>query len=400
MAAKESIDEELLSMISERQQISLNELKEHYFSMGVPKEQLEKRLQSLENANLVASRSNGGILTYYILEKDSFKKVLIVEDDKNINKLMALSIGSDFDIHQIYDGKDAIEYVRKEHPNLVILDLMLPHKDGLDICQTIKTDPKLSNTVVIIVSAMDATSNRFKGIKNGADFYVKKPFDPKELNALVNIFLKKKGKRFDPLVDLPDEERLSKELERSIGESNAYLIGTLKIENLGNYASMFGESSTLVILRLVSQLIQDIIKKYNEELFAGFLNSDEFVLAGKKDKVEGAVAEVKQEFNNVLPFILQDRGFKMLDVDIESLFETKEIPKLQIKFIESNRNERLARREEVLKSRGTKSDDIGSYTYEELQKMLSSDSSAINMIISRDDSGVRIRVSKEPKGQK
>ena len=56
---------------------------------------------------------------------------------------------------------------------------------------------------------MDPTSNRFKGIKYGADYYIKKPFDPKELRSLVTIFLKKKGKRFDPLIDLPDEERIS-----------------------------------------------------------------------------------------------------------------------------------------------------------------------------------------------
>ena len=171
----------------------------------------------------------------------------------------------------------------KKRPNLVILDLMLPHKDGLDICRTIKSDPELNNTVVILVSAMDPASNRFKGIKYGADYYIKKPFDPKELRTLVNIFLRKKGKRFDPLIDLPDEERLSKELERSIKESNEYTIGTLKIENLGTYARKFGEKPAVVILRVVSQLLQDDIKKYGQDIFLGFLNSDEFVIAGKKD---------------------------------------------------------------------------------------------------------------------
>jgi GGDEF domain-containing protein len=200
------------------------------------------------------------------------------------------------------------------------------------------------------------------------------------------------------LIDLPDEERLSREFERSIKEGNAYSIGTLKIENLGAYTRKFGEKSAIVILRLVSQLIQDLIKKYGEQLFAGFLNSDEFVIAGSKDNVSSVVEEIKREFNDVLPFILQDEGYKILDVDIESLFETEELPKLQITFTESEKKERLARREEVLKSRGSKTDDIGSYTYEELQKMLGSGN--INMIISRDNSGVRIRVSKEPKSTK
>jgi DNA-binding response OmpR family regulator len=55
---------------------------------------------------------------------------------------------------------------------------MLPGMDGLEICQTIKKTQNLSDIIVIIVSAMDATSNRFKGIKYGADYYIRKPFDP------------------------------------------------------------------------------------------------------------------------------------------------------------------------------------------------------------------------------
>jgi CheY-like chemotaxis protein len=396
MNPKATIADELLETISERQQISFNELSDRYFSRGIAKGDLEKSLRELETKDLVASRSNGGILTYYILEKDPFKRVLIVEDDKNINKLMALSIGTEFEVDQIYDGKDAMTAIRQDRPNLVILDLMLPHTDGLEICQTIKGDPSLKSTVVIIVSAMDPTSGRFKGIKYGADYYIKKPFDPKELRALVSIFLKKKGKRFDPLVDLPDEERLSGEFERSIKEGNAYTIGTIKVENLGLYTGKFGEASGITILRLVSQLLQDLIKKYKQEMFVGFLNSDEFVIAGDKQRVAEAVGDVTTEFNAVLPFIMQDLGYRPAVVDIESLFESDEVPKLSIKFTESEKADRIARREEVLRSRGGQADDIGAYTYEELQKMLGSGS--LNIIISRDNSGVRLRVGKGPLG--
>ena len=205
---------DIFDIINDRQQISFNELSDASFSMGIEKGKLEKVLAELESMKVIASRSRGGVLTYYPLQEGSLRKVLIVEDDKNINKLMALSIGKGFEIGQIYDGGEAIEFVRKNRPDLVILDLMLPNKDGLDICQTIKSDPSISGTIVIIVSAMDPTSNRFKGIKYGADYYIKKPFDPNEMRSLVTIFLKKKGKSFDPLIDLPDEAGISNEIEQ------------------------------------------------------------------------------------------------------------------------------------------------------------------------------------------
>ncbi|MFI5412578.1 MAG: PleD family two-component system response regulator, partial [Candidatus Micrarchaeales archaeon] len=252
-----SFKDDLMNIINERQQISYNELSDIAFSRGVEETMLKGALSDLEKDKTIASRSNGGILTYYLLqEQEQLRKVLIVEDDKNINKLMGLSIGKGFEINQIYDRGEAIGAIREKKPDLVILDLMLPHKDGLDICQTIKADPQLSSTIVILISAMDPTSNRFKGIKYGADYYIKKPFDPNDLRSLVTLFLKKKGKRFDPLIDLPDEERISTQIENSIKQGGSYKIGTLRIDNLGTYAKQLGERAAIVLLRLVSQLLQ------------------------------------------------------------------------------------------------------------------------------------------------
>lgn len=386
------LKEEVLSIVNERQQISYNELGEMMFSRGVAEPELKESLTDLETGKLIASRSSGGVLTYYILQKDEpFKRVLIVEDDKNINKLMALSIGKGFEIGQIYDGGEALKAVKIAKPDLVILDLMLPHMDGLEICQSIKSEPSTSNTIVILVSAMDPTSNRFKGLKYGADYYIKKPFDPNELRTLVTIFLRKKGKRFDPLIDLPDEERISKEVERSIKESGA--IGTLKIDELGAYARRFGEHAGIIILRLISQLLQDSIKSKGGGIFAGFLNSDEFVVAGKKEEVEAVVGEVTREFNAVLPFILQDAGYKLLELNIDSLFESKEVPRLTLVYSESDKDKIKERRSEILKGRGD-ANDVGSYTYEELQRLFGRDD--LDIKITRDSNGVRLSIGKPP----
>ncbi len=387
------IAKEVLDVINERQQITYNELSDLMFSRGVPKDRMDGTLQSLEASKAIASRSSGGIMTYYLLQDtNALRKVLIVEDDKNINKLMALSLGKGFEINQIYDGGEAVDFVKSNSPNLVILDLMLPHRDGLDICQTIKSDPATSGTIIILVSAMDPTNNRFKGIKYGADYYIKKPFDPVELRSLVTLFLRKKGKRFDALIDLPDEERISKEIERSLKEGEKYAIGTLRIDNLAAYAKRFGEKSAIVILRLISQLLQDVIKSKSPNAFVGFLNSDEFVIAGMKESVAATVEEVQQEFSNVLPFILQDEGYRQIDLNIDSLFESKEVPKLSLIYTETEKSALKERREEILSAKGASPSEIGTYTYDELQRLFGRDD--LDITITRDASGVRIRVGK------
>ena len=192
MKSLEDSEADIISLLNDKQEITYNELKGFALDTGISDEILKKSLLELEKANAIASRSSGGIPTYYVLQdKQLLRRIMIVEDDKNINQLMALSIGRGFDITQINDGMEAIRRIRFEKPDLVVLDLMLPGMDGLEICQKIKSDTQIKDTIVIIVSAMDATSNRFKGIKYGADYYIQKPFDPSELRSLVTIFLKK-----------------------------------------------------------------------------------------------------------------------------------------------------------------------------------------------------------------
>ncbi|MEM0074469.1 MAG: response regulator [Candidatus Micrarchaeaceae archaeon] len=397
MKSLEETESDIISLINERQEITYDEAKEYASSLDIDAAVLDRGLQELEKANAIASRNSGGILTYYMLqEAQPIKRVFVVEDDKNINKLMALSIGMGFEITQIYDGKEALERIKYEKPDLVILDLMLPGADGLEICQAVKSDSALSDTVIIIVSAMDATSNRFKGIKYGADYYIKKPFDPSELRSLVTIFLKKKGKKFDPLIDLPNEERISSAVENAVKSSDeSYILGKLRVNNLADFANRFGNESGITILRLISQLLQDKAKEASGSVFVGFLNGDEFLMAGNTRNVEKAVDGIKNEFNAVLPFVYQSEGYKPIEQGVENEY-TNPNPMLSLEFSEIGKQEIVERRAEVLKNKNAS--NIGAYTYDELRHILGSED--IDVTITRDPSGVKLSVSKQGDKQK
>ncbi len=382
---------DIYELVSSRQQITFNELSDISFSKGIEKGRLRAGLAELERMRVIASRTSGGVLTYYPLQQaGDVRKILIVEDDRNINKLMALSIGKGFDVSQVYDGAEVIPFVKKNRPDLVILDLMLPHRDGLDICRSIKADREISGTVVIIVSAMDPITSRYKGLESGADYYIKKPFDPLDLRSLVTIFLRKKGKRFAPLIDLPDREGISKEIEHSIEEGARYSIGTIKIDALGGYAKKFGPDSAMVILRLVSQLLQDIAKGKQSKMFVGFLESEVFMIAGEKQQVDSAVTDLQKEFTAVLPFILQDEGYKGVSLNIESLFESENLPRLSILYEELEKGKLKERRDEIIKAKG--SPGIGDYTYEEIIRLFGDRDYDVR--ITRDPNGVKLQVSK------
>jgi hypothetical protein len=227
---------------------------------------------------------------------------------------------------------------------------------------------------------------------------VKKPFDPNEMRSLVTIFLKKKGKRFDPLIDLPDEEGISDEIEHSIKEGEEYSIGTIKVGGLGEYAKRFGSDSAMVILRLISQLLQDRAKNNSEKIFVGFLDSEVFVIAGQKKNVGSAVEQIEEEFEAVLPFILQDEGYKTISLDIENLFETKEVPRLSLVYEESKKERIRERRNQILKNKGASRNDIGLYTYDEIRDMFGNN--PLDIKITRDNKSVKLQVSKDKDDEK
>ena len=400
MSTLEEAEAEIVSVVNERQEITYNELKGFAAERGISEETLKKGLTGLEKASAIASRSSGGILTYYILQDMlALRRIMIVEDDKNINSLMALSVGKGFNVTQMYDGSEALSKIRSDKPDLIVLDLMLPGADGLEICRSIKTDPNLSNAVVIIVSAMDATSNRFKGIKYGADYYIKKPFDPSELRTLVTIFLKKKGKKFDPLIDLPNEEKISDAIERAAQEGNSsYEIGRLRVEGIAGFADRFGAGSGVTILRLVSQLLQDKAKEVGGNIFVGFLNSEDFVIAGNSQGVKKASDSLKSEFSAVLPFVYQSEGYKPIELGIEDVYGAEK-PKLNLTYTPISMELIMKRRAEIIKNKEGKGaeKDIGSYTYEELRHMLGSDN--LDITITRDPNGIRLSVGKSGSGK-
>ena len=401
MKSLEDAESDIISSINDRQEMTYSELKSFANAHGIDEETLKKGLGELEKAHAIASRSSGGIPTYYILQdRPLFNRIMIVEDDRNINRLMALSIGKGFEIAQVYDGVEGITRVKREKPDLVVLDLMLPGADGLEICQTIKKDQELKDTVVIIVSAMDATSNRFKGIKYGADYYIKKPFDPEDLRSLVTIFLKKKGKKFDPLIDLPNEERISDAVEKTLKETKKdYEIGKLRVEGLAGYAARFSNQSGITILRLVSQLLQDKIRESKSDAFVGFLNADDFVVAGDRQTIEKIVGSITAEFGAVLPFLYQSEGYKPIEQGKEELYGA-EVPGLSLSYNAIEKQGVIERRAEVLEKKekdGTK--ELGAYTYEELRHMLGGEN--LDITITRDpDGSVKLAVGKSGERRK
>ncbi|MGY3702949.1 response regulator YycF [Vagococcus martis] len=132
------------------------------------------------------------------------KKILVVDDEKPISDIVKFNLTKEgYEVFTAFDGEEAVEMVDEVTPDLIILDLMLPKKDGLEVCRDVR---KKYDTPIIMVTAKDSEIDKVLGLELGADDYVTKPFSNRELVARVKANLRRHDNTTAKLEDTPNNE--------------------------------------------------------------------------------------------------------------------------------------------------------------------------------------------------
>lgn len=117
-------------------------------------------------------------------------KILIADDEPNILiSIEYLMRREGYEVFVARDGKEALDVLRREHPRLVLLDVMMPHKTGFEVCQELRADDALKDTLVLMLTAKGRDTDVAKGLGVGADAYMTKPFSTKDLVQKVRELL-------------------------------------------------------------------------------------------------------------------------------------------------------------------------------------------------------------------
>ena len=206
------------------------------------------------------------------------QKILIVDDDKHIAELISLYMMKDgYETEEVYDGREAIRKAESFQPDLILLDLMLPGMDGYQVCTEIR---KTSRVPIIMLTAKGETFDKVLGLELGADDYIVKPFDPKELVARVKAVLR----RYEPKQEETDKNLLK--------------FDALEI-NLSNYSVSY-EGKTLDFppkeFELLSFLAQNPNRVFTREQLLDRIWGYEYV--GDTRTVDVHVKRIREKLNS------------------------------------------------------------------------------------------------------
>jgi two-component system alkaline phosphatase synthesis response regulator PhoP len=123
------------------------------------------------------------------------KKILIADDEPDILEIIGFNLRKDgYDVYTARDGNEALERAKEVMPQLIILDIMMPYKTGIEVCRILRAQDAFDDTLIIFLTAVNDDVSHIKGLETGADDYISKPVSPKVLVSRINALFRRTGK--------------------------------------------------------------------------------------------------------------------------------------------------------------------------------------------------------------
>ena len=133
------------------------------------------------------------------------KTILIADDEPDILEILEYNLSADgFTVVKAKNGDEALDMAKVHQPDLIILDVMMPRKTGMEVCQILRMQPQFASTLIIMLTALNDETNHVKGLEMGADDYVSKPISPKVLISRVNALLRRTFRADESKINLGD----------------------------------------------------------------------------------------------------------------------------------------------------------------------------------------------------
>lgn len=241
-------------------------------------------------------------------------RVLIVDDDPDILDVLEITLGEeDYEIIKAHDGEEALGIIKSKPLNLVLVDYNMPKINGKQVCAEVKKDLLLQHLPVIMVTGKGELDDKIGGINAGADDYIVKPFEPKELLARVKMCLRRTQRDLEanPLTRLPGNSAILDELSKRLDSKKLFAVCYADLDKFKSYNDTYGfEHGDDVIRETARVLIRSIKACGVAEDFIGHIGGDDFVIITTVDGADRICQKIIDEFEKSAPGFYNDTDRK------------------------------------------------------------------------------------------
>jgi diguanylate cyclase (GGDEF)-like protein len=241
-------------------------------------------------------------------------KILVVDDDPDIRDVLRLTLeGENYEVTEAANGEEALKAIASKTPDLVLVDYQMPIMNGLEVCHTVKKDILLRHLPVIMVTGKGEVNDKVDGLDAGADDYVVKPFEPKELLARIRMVLRRTeiDLEANPLTRLPGNISILGELSRRLESGKPFAVCYLDLDKFKAYNDTYGfEHGDDVIRETARILIRVTQDKGNPDDFVGHIGGDDYVIVTTTQRVDDLCQTAIERFEQIAPLFYNETDRK------------------------------------------------------------------------------------------
>ena len=227
--------------------------------------------------------------------------ILCVDDEPSISALIRqILVIAGHEVEVARDGFEALKMVAQREPDLIVLDRSMPGMDGIAVCREIKSNPFLSRVPVLILTALATVDFKIEGFDAGADDYLVKPFEPRELTARVSSLLRLVAREGDrnPSSGLPGGRAIASEIEGRIKRGESCAVIYIDIDHFKPFADTFGFASADDVIVQTGKLMGEIVARCGD--FAGHIGGDDFLLVCASDRARELSEQAARGFAEIV----------------------------------------------------------------------------------------------------
>jgi len=241
-------------------------------------------------------------------------RILLVDDDPDILDVLEISLSEEnYEILKARDGEEAIRIIKSKSPDLVLLDYNMPKMNGKQVCLEIKKDLLLQHLPIIMVTGKGELDDKIDGINAGADDYIVKPFEPKELSARIRMILRRTQRDLEanPLTRLPGNIPILNELSRQLESKNLFAVCYIDLDKFKAYNDIYGFEHGDEVIRETARILIRSVKEYgNPDDFIGHIGGDDFVIASSINASDKICQKIIDDFEKSVPSFYNERDRK------------------------------------------------------------------------------------------
>jgi diguanylate cyclase (GGDEF)-like protein len=247
------------------------------------------------------------------------ERVLFIEDSPTLAQLLEVSLEqAGYRVQRASSGEEGLELARAEPPDLLLCDVMLPGIDGFEVVRVLRRELATANMSIIMLTAM---ANVMEGLDAGADDYVLKPYDHRELLARVRSVLRraKAMRALSPLTGLPGNTRIQEELQRAIGSDRRFALLYADLDNFKAYNDHYGFARGDDVLRLAARLLHEAVRASGgTDAFVGHVGGDDFVAITGEEAAKTVVEDLIEQFDGAVPSLYDPEDAERGWIEVEN----------------------------------------------------------------------------------